>query len=78
MTGTSALPRGLVDAVLTRYGAVALVRVVVLLVLVLVAHTARTGLLFGARVLDAAMCRADAYVTGLALTAGEETSYAPR
>ncbi|WP_163547803.1 hypothetical protein [Candidatus Frankia nodulisporulans] len=76
MTGTSTLPRGLVDAVLSRYGALAIGRLVVVLVLFLLAHAMRSGLLFGARVLHAAMCRADAYVTRLALTAGEEPSHA--
>lgn len=77
MTGSSDLPRGLVDAVLTRYGGAAIGRLVVVLVLFLLAHSLRTGLLFGARVLHAAMCRADAYVTGLALTAREEPSHVP-
>jgi len=75
VTGASGCPRGLVDAVLTRFGGLVLCRLVGVLVLVLLAHTARSGLLFGARVLDAAMCRGDAYVTGLALTVGQETPH---
>ncbi|CUU61135.1 hypothetical protein Ga0074812_15725 [Parafrankia irregularis] len=78
MTGTSDLPRGLVDAVLARYGGVAVGRLVIVLALFLLAHSVRTGLLFGARVLHAAMCRADTYVTTHTLTAGQGASDAAR
>lgn len=62
-----------VFAALDRYGTSGLVCLAAGLCLFLALHVARLPLQFAVRVLGAAMCRVDAYVTAQATTKGRES-----